>query len=325
MTKQHNLQGNEGYFFEKFNGREFLAIYEPVEETPWEVVMLITGNHVYRETKSAITGLMTVGGVILVIILLVIIGVILFKSLNPLKVVENTIRGIATGDADLTKRIDLHSNNEIGRVVDGFNLFSEKLQSIISTMKDSKEQLVNAGQLLQDSTDDTSAAITEIISNIESMGSQVNFQTESVHQTAGAVNQIASNIESLNRMIESQASAVTQASAAVEEMIGNINSVNNSVQKMGHAFEELEQKAIVGVQKQNDVNAKIDEIEKESQALQEANAVISGIAEQTNLLAMNAAIEAAHAGEAGKGFSVVADEIRKLSEDSGAQSQTIGN
>ncbi|MBQ0052330.1 MAG: HAMP domain-containing protein, partial [Treponema sp.] len=296
----------------------------PVDHTPWTLLAMLEGNEIYEAATNVAKKLIATG-ILLTVFTVLIVGILVFSSIKPLGILEKTILGIASGDADLTKRIDLQSNNEIGRVVDGFNQFSEKLQTIISTMKDSKEQLVNAGQLLQDSTDDTTSAITQIISNIESMGSQVNFQTESVHQTAGAVNQIASNIESLNRMIESQSSAVTQASAAVEEMIGNINSVNTSVQKMGHAFEELEQKAVVGVQKQNDVNSKISEIEKESQALQEANAVISGIAEQTNLLAMNAAIEAAHAGEAGKGFSVVADEIRKLSEDSGAQSQTIGN
>ncbi len=94
--------------------------------------------------------------------------------------------------------------------------------------------------------------------------------------------------------------------------------------KIGESFEVLTEKAQSGVEKQGAVNEQIYEIERESKALQEANSVISGIAEMTNLLAMNAEIEAAHAGEAGKGFSVVANEIRRLAEDSGEQSRRIG-
>ena len=310
-------------FIDSSTGVKMVSAFSPIEGTSWSVLCVCP----YSDFYAGLTHMLRIMTIVLVVVLViagVASGAVVSKSLKPLKEVKAAIEDIANGDADLTKRIKAKSKDEIGDVVRGFNTFTEKLQTIISRVKDSKAVLGEAGTNLAACTDDTSASITEILANIESVHGQVTNQSNSVHETAGAVNEIASNIESLERMISTQSTSVSQASAAVEQMIGNIGSVNNSVEKMTSSFDALSSSAHTGSGLMAELTERITRITNMSETLQEANTAIAAIAEQTNLLAMNAAIEAAHAGEAGKGFSVVADEIRKLSETSGQQSNTIG-
>ncbi len=299
--------------------------YVPVgDESKWSVLCAVPYEE-YFESLSKITLVIIIS--VIVAVIAVIIGSFILVSIliKPLGFVKTTINDIATGDADLTKRINITLKDEIGDVVAGFNKFTEKLQDIISQVKKSRDTLGNAGIQLDTSTQETAISIDEILSSIDSVHNQIENQYQSVQQTAGAVNQIASNIESLGHMIGKQSSDVSDASAAIEEMIGNIKSVNVSMEKMSESFDGLANSAQAGIQLQLNVNSIIEDIKNQSETLQDANSAIAAIAEQTNLLAMNAAIEAAHAGEAGKGFSVVADEIRKLSETSSSQSKTIGD
>ena len=306
-------------YFTEFTTNEKTG-YQIVAFSPTEIIFAA-----YYKTLSITIIICAIFAIIVAAATAIIAG----KTMRPLYVIGNSIsetaEQIVEGRADLSKRINIKADNEIGDVADGFNVFYEKLSEIIKSMKQSKRALTSAGDSLKNGTSNASEAITQITGSISNLKGNIAAQNTSVEHTTKAIGGIIEHIRSLDALVGTQVTVVQTASTAVEQMIGNIGEVNTSIDKMAMSFGSLAHTAESGAATQNKLKEQIGEIEAQSKLLNEANSVIANIAEQTNLLAMNAAIEAAHAGEAGKGFAVVADEIRKLSETSTSQSKTIGD
>lgn len=238
-------------------------------------------------------GVMVTGVTVFILILLgwttaSSIGIALASLLKSLK-------DIASGDGDLTKRIQKKSNDELGDVVDSFNLFVEKLHHSIG-------DVVNSIQPLTSLSADLGALTSE---TLMITGNQ-NRATEAVSLV---VEEMVSSVQAVSNHASSASEAANEADKAakdgreiVNKTVASINSLAAEVEHAGEVIRKLEADT-------ENVGTILD--------------VIKGVADQTNLLALNAAIEAARAGEQGRGFAVVADEVRTLASRTQDSTQEI--
>jgi len=240
---------------------------------------------------------------------------------QPLGELDQALRTLAQGDADLTRSLPVRTDDEVGHVAAAFNGFTANLRTILTTVRNSMETLSASGAELSANAVETAAATNEITSNIQSVAKLIATQGATVTETSATVEEIGKTFTSFHQMIETQASEVEQSTRSFETVVRDVGALAAELDRAGAVFAQLQDESVIGTQRMDGVIAAVARITAQSENLGEATTAIAAVASQTNLLAMNAAIEAAHAGEAGRGFAVVADEVRKLAETASLQAK----
>ncbi len=202
----------------------------------------------------------------------------------PLTEVNNVLRDIAEGGGDLTSRIPVKSQDEIGQLAGNFNSFIETVQEIITDVASASGKLEEVSEQVRIIKDKT-------ITSTETQSMLTDTSVENMRQLDIATKEIAANTESTVSITNKAVSVSTNSRGSIDNNISNISSLVENLEQTAREVSSLKQAS-------DNIGSVLD--------------VIKGIAEQTNLLALNAAIEAARAGESGRGFAVVADEVRAL-------------
>ena len=230
--------------------------------------------------------------------LLIVAGgaaLIITRALRPLAAMGDAVAELSQGHGDLTRRIKIKSDDEIGAVARQINLFIEMLQTMMADIANSARELDGQARQSHNLTSHNDQSLARQQSEISQIAT-------AVHEMSATATEVASNAE--------QTAAAAHASAKNCEQGKHVITCNQqSITKLAG---QVEQASNI-----------IQELEKNAQEINTILSTIQGIAEQTNLLALNAAIEAARAGEQGRGFAVVADEVRVLSKRTHSSTEEI--
>ncbi|PXA73150.1 MULTISPECIES: methyl-accepting chemotaxis protein [Vibrio] len=234
-------------------------------------------------------------------VIVIIVGVMaLFLNrsiMRPLDMLDDSIRSFASGDADLTARMESFTIPEFARLSSNFNAFVASLQGIIQrvhqlgqqvvaetdtmTQRAAQVDIIATGQ--REETEQVATAMTEMTTTAQEISNNANQAANSARQAEDNAQEAHKIVESAARSVQALAKEVAEASTVISKLEGDVKNISSSL------------------------------------------VVIQDIAEQTNLLALNAAIEAARAGDQGRGFAVVADEVRKLASRTQDSTEDIHN
>jgi len=284
----------------------FIVFYNRIPLSGWSVASVISEDELFASSEKLMTTLL----LITLIIVVILVGIIIFEAKRmaaPLIKLSAFSEEIASGN--LTTQLKVTTNDEIGKVGKSLNNTVNKLKEMISAISDSANEVGALSNTLVVATDESLRGTDEVSRSMEEIAKGAVAQAESASMASEATRELVVDINEVfkkcNYMITAVEGSKKVSSSGSEGVKEAIDSIKN-----------------IAVTNSDNVKETQNLLEK-SKEIGQIVYVISDIAEQTNLLALNAAIEAARAGEQGKGFAVVADEVKKLAEESSTASNKI--
>lgn len=300
-------------FYRNSSDNKYMLVIIPIKDVDNQTIAYIHGelprDSILQAGKSA--RLSILGIMILALLLLCgSIVLILRKALQHLKPLQEAMNAVSNGD--LTKIIELVSHqDEIGQLTSDFSRLLEKIKEVFKELFTTTANLTSNANFMNDVTNSSVASLNHSINALERLSQQLNEVGNNLKQADMGVDQIAGAAqmvaEQTQKMQESYITLTEVARSGKDSLNQVVESINNL---KANSINTLE-------------NAR--ELEAISRDIGAISSTIMAVSDQTNLLALNAAIESARAGEHGRGFSVVAEEVRKLAEETAQYAQQISN
>lgn len=270
--------------------------FTPIDSQEWFIGVILDYEKAHTSVYELRTSAVWLTSLSLVFAI-VALFIVLKYLMKPLTVLNDAMKDAASGQGDLTRRLNTNTDHEFSELASNFNAFTEKLQFLISETKVLSEDIRHS---------------TEITSQgVQLSAGDMTTQLAEVEQLATAMNEMASTSADVAGNAQGAATAAQEADNAVEDGVSVVSHTTESIATLSGQIDQ----AVEVVQDLENATGNIESI----------LSVINEIADQTNLLALNAAIEAARAGESGRGFAVVADEVRTLAQRTQQSTTEIRN